>query len=125
MPALILMVNGDARLGIPLRLLLEGEGHAVSLANHGQAARTLLETDRPALILVNVSLPDIGGFELCQAVREHPEWRRIPLLLIGSQAGEIVTAQAKALGADAYLGIPFSNSSLCDTIGILLGGISP
>ncbi len=125
MPAQIMIVNADARLGLPLRLLLEGQGHVVAEAPDGAAALVRLEQARPDLILVNVSPPATGGYDLCQALREHPEWRRIRLLLIGSDAGEIVAAQARALGADAYLELPLRNARLCETVRALLGGAAP
>jgi DNA-binding response OmpR family regulator len=116
----ILLVNADKRLGLPLGRLLERSGYVFSQAADSAEAQASLSQGVPELIAINLAPAGSDGLELCQAVREHSAWRRVRLLLIGADAGPGAAAQARSMGADAYLELPFRNQRLLAAIGALL-----
>ncbi|MEW6499919.1 MAG: PAS domain S-box protein [Thermodesulfobacteriota bacterium] len=95
----ILVVDNDP---VFLRLLsnfLAGEGHAVHTATSGLAALRLLEHHRPAVVFIDMVMPNIGGDMLCQLIRQRPEGREVYLVILSAIAAESLTDPA-AIGAD-------------------------
>lgn len=65
-----------------LQTVLEAEGYNVELADNGQAALTKVQTSPPDLILLDVMMPDMNGYEVTQQIRQNPEVPYIPILLV-------------------------------------------
>jgi CheY-like chemotaxis protein len=67
------------------RAILEKEGWAVSEAENGIEALASMEKERPSLIFLDLTMPHMNGFEFAAAVRRHPEWRSIPIVVVTAQ----------------------------------------
>ena len=84
-PCPVLMVEDDPVARALTRNILEKEGWKVSEAENGVAALECLERQRPSLILLDLLMPEMDGFEFAERVRRHPEWRSIPIVVLSSK----------------------------------------
>ena len=104
-----------------LRDLLTAAGFEVVEGQTGEEAVTLAEAQRPALILMDIQLPGIDGYEATRRIKGQPELRAIPLIVVTSYALSGDDAKAFAAGADAYVSKPFSPRALLARVRELLG----
>jgi PAS domain S-box-containing protein len=81
-PCPVLMVEDDPATRELTRAILEKEGWMVSEAENGRAALACMERERPSLILLDLLMPEMDGFEFADRVRQHPEWRSIPIVVL-------------------------------------------
>jgi signal transduction histidine kinase/CheY-like chemotaxis protein len=84
-PCPVLLVDDDASFRDVTRAMLEKEGWSVSEAENGAAALKSMEAQRPSLIFLDLIMPVMNGFEFAAHVRQHAEWRSIPIIVITSQ----------------------------------------
>ena len=106
----ILIVEDDPRLGPSLKKGLEGNHHAVDLAAEGEDALLMAATTSYDLVILDVLLPDISGFEVCQQLRGRG--KNVPILLL-TALGEVEhRVKGLDLGADDYLVKPFAFNEL-------------
>lgn len=101
----ILIVDDDPRLRDLLRLTLERAGHAVAAACDGRAALVALSREAPDLVILDVGLPEMDGFETCRRMRAASE---VPILFLTARDDEIDRVLGLELGADDYVTKPFS-----------------
>lgn len=80
----------------------------------------LLQEHRPLLILLDVQLPEVNGFNLCQVIRTQPSFRQTPILMLTARGDNSSFVQALNAGADAYLSKPFEIRDLLGRISYLL-----
>ena len=81
-PCPVLLVEDDPATRAIMRALLEKEGWTVSEAENGRAALAGMERERPCLILLDLMMPEMDGFEFAALVRHRPEWRSIPIVVV-------------------------------------------
>ena len=81
-PCPVLLVEDDRATREATRAMLEKEGWKVSEAENGRVALERMETERPSLILLDLMMPEMDGFEFADEVRQHPEWRSIPIVVL-------------------------------------------
>ena len=81
-PCPVLLVDDDPAARGMMRTILEKEGWAVSEAENGRAALERMEQERPCLILLDLMMPEMDGFEFATRMRHHPEWRTIPIVVL-------------------------------------------
>ena len=81
-PCPVLLVEDDAATRQVTRAILEKEGWKVSEAENGRVALESMERERPSLILLDLMMPEMDGFEFAAQVRRHPEWRSIPIVVV-------------------------------------------
>jgi DNA-binding response OmpR family regulator len=112
MPKKVLIVDDEPSIIVPLQFLMEQNGYETSVAFSGEEAMETVAESHPNLILLDIMLPIIDGFEVCQRVRENPEWNDIRIILLTAMGSEANIAKGLAMGADAYITKPFSNSEV-------------
>ncbi len=81
-PCPVLLVEDDLATRAVTRNILEKEGWRVSEAENGKVALQKMEEERPTLILLDLMMPEMDGFEFADCVRQHPEWRSIPIVVL-------------------------------------------
>ena len=81
-PCPVLLVDDDPAARAMIRTILEKEGWKVCEAEHGRAALACMERERPSLIVLDLVMPEMDGFEFADQVRRHPEWRLIPIVVL-------------------------------------------
>ena len=116
----ILIADDDPTIVLSLRYLLEQARYRVLEANDGQAALDVLQSELPDLILLDVMMPRLSGYDLCERVRESSTWRHIPIVMLTAMGSVIEARKGLALGADSYVTKPYSTRELMDLIGKLL-----
>jgi DNA-binding response OmpR family regulator len=75
---------------------------------------------KPDLILLDIMLPRIDGYEVCEIVRLNPEYRNVKIIFLTAKGREVEIAKGLALGANAYITKPFSNTQLIAKVKELL-----
>jgi CheY-like chemotaxis protein len=84
-PCGVLVVDDDAAARARTRIILEKEGWKVSEAENGRAALECMEQERPVLVLLDLVMPEMDGFEFAGRMRRHPEWRSVPIVVVTSR----------------------------------------
>ncbi|MFN3331824.1 MAG: response regulator transcription factor [Caldilinea sp.] len=112
MPAKVLIVDDEANIVISLEFLMEQAGYAVAIARNGDEALEKIEGFRPDLVLLDVMLPGVNGFDILQRVRQQPEYRNMAIIMLTAKGREVEVTKGLALGANAYITKPFSTREL-------------
>jgi len=121
-PPRVLVVEDDAVISYLIEHLLTRAGFAVDLAADGRQAQDLMETlPPPAVVLLDVMLPFVGGFELVERVRGKPEWAKVPILMLTSKSQESYVVRAFRAGVDDYVTKPFRPEELVARVRHLAG----
>ena len=108
----ILLADDNADMRNYVQRLLRSAGFVVELAVDGEAALAAAKRVRPSLVLSDVMMPKLDGFGLLSALRNDPELRDTPVLLLSARAGEEAKIEGLSAGADDYLTKPFSAREL-------------
>lgn len=118
----VLVVEDDAKTAQWLRLYLEREGFAVSVVADGRLAVAAVDAESPDLVLLDVMLPGLSGFEVCKAIRAGS---RTPIILITARAAEDDRLRGFEAGADDYVTKPFSPREVVARVRAVLRRASP
>src|SRR5213083_1798062 len=105
----VLVVEDDPRISDVLEYALKAEGHDVQKAQRGREAIEMAQRSAPALIVLDVGLPDIDGFEVCRSVRKFSD---VPVIFLTSRSDEIDRVVGLEIGGDDYVVKPFSPREL-------------
>jgi DNA-binding response OmpR family regulator len=101
----VLVVEDDAKMVHLLRLYLEREGYGVVTAADGRAALEVAERAHPSLIVLDLMLPHLDGYEVCRRLRAASD---VPILMLTARVDEVDKLLGLSLGADDYVTKPFS-----------------
>jgi DNA-binding response OmpR family regulator len=115
--ARILLVEDDETLQLTIRYNLERAGHEVLAVSDGESALERAATLRPDLVVLDVMLPGLDGFEVCRRLRERST---VPILILTARDDEIDRVLGLEIGADDYLTKPFSMRELTARVKALL-----
>ena len=118
----ILIVDDEPNIVMPVEFLMRRQGYDVRVAGDGEAALREVEAFAPDLVLLDVMLPKRNGYEVCQTLRERPEWRHIKVVLLTAKGRDVEVTKGMAVGADAYVTKPFSTKELVAQVERLLDG---
>jgi DNA-binding response OmpR family regulator len=116
----VLIADDEENIVISLEFLLKREGFEVLVAGDGEAALQMVAEHHPDLVLLDVMMPKRNGYEVCQRMREHPEWRAIKIIMLSAKGRDVEVSKGVSLGADLYVTKPFSNAELVAQINALL-----
>jgi two-component system alkaline phosphatase synthesis response regulator PhoP len=108
----IVIVEDDEEMADLIRYNLEREGFRVRIATTGEAALNIILEHPPNLILLDLNLPHMSGFELCRRLREESTTAGTPILILTARASESDKVLGLDLGADDYITKPFSMREL-------------
>jgi DNA-binding response OmpR family regulator len=108
----VLIVDDEANIVISLEFLMAQAGYTVEIARTGDEALLKIARFAPDLILLDVMLPGMNGFDICQRIRQTPAWRHIKVVMLTAKGREVEITKGLALGADAYITKPFSTKAL-------------
>jgi CheY-like chemotaxis protein len=119
-PATVLLADDSKVVRVKTGRLLEKQGWRVLLAEDGLGALQVLDRDAPDLLVTDVEMPGLDGFELTRRVRAHPRFARLPVIMITS-SDDKHRAEAEAAGVDLLLGKPYAEETLLAQVQRLLG----
>jgi DNA-binding response OmpR family regulator len=120
MPKEILIVDDEPGIVVPVQFLMEQQGYNVMTANRGEDALDLIYQYKPDLVLLDIMLPGIDGYEVCEIVRLNPDYRDVKIVFFTAKGRETEIAKGLALGADAYITKPYTNAELVAKVKELL-----
>ena len=116
----ILAVDDDATALGALRQMLTQRGYDVTLAANGEEALQRIEEQTPDLIILDVAMPGLSGFETCRLIREAPRTRRTPIIFLTAKGLLTDMAEGQEAGSDLYLIKPVLATKLIATVGMFL-----
>jgi len=120
---LALLVEDDAAIRTMLRKLLEHAGLFVVEVGTGQRAIKFLSDQSPALICLDLMLPELSGFDICAYIRQQRRFDKTPVLIISGRLLPEDQAQAEELGASAYITKPFKPEKILQVVKKLVPGL--
>ena len=116
----ILIADDEPNIVISLEYLLQREGYRVEVARDGDEALQAFQRQVPDLVLLDVMMPRLSGYDVCQKIRENAAWSGTRIVMLTARGREIEVAKGLALGADAYVTKPFSTQDLLAQVRVQL-----
>ncbi|MDE2416439.1 MAG: Hpt domain-containing protein [Burkholderiales bacterium] len=113
---LVLVVDDSITVRRVTQRLLKREGYRVALANDGLQALERLQEEKPSVVLSDIEMPRMDGFDLVRNIRSDDKLRDLPIIMITSRIAEKHREHAKELGVDHYLGKPYSEEQLLELV---------
>jgi chemosensory pili system protein ChpA (sensor histidine kinase/response regulator) len=113
---LVLVVDDSITVRRVTQRLLKREGYRVSLAADGLQALERLREERPALVLSDIEMPRMDGFDLARNIRSDEEMKDLPIVMISSRTAEKHREHARSLGVNHYLGKPYPEEELLSLV---------
>ncbi len=117
----ILLVDDDADFTEAVKLLLESRSYDVTVANDGKEGLKKVQTEGPNLIILDVMMPEMDGYQVCAKLKADPKYRQIPILLL-TAVGEAITTTSytKEMGmkteADDYIPKPVEPMEIVERV---------
>lgn len=121
----ILLTDDEANIVRVVTARLRAYGYEVIAAADGEEALQLARREKPDLLLLDILLPRLDGFKVCQQLKADPEWKRVPIILFSAKTQDIDRQIGLESGADAYISKPFQPELLIQTIQDLLKDKKP
>jgi DNA-binding response OmpR family regulator len=112
----ILIIEDDPEAAHILELSLKREGFKISVAMDGTQGVSAIQSSRPDLILLDLMMPDIDGFEVTRRTRANPDTAGIPIIVVSARTQEADKLMAKQVGANGYLTKPYRRTDLLAAI---------
>ncbi len=103
----ILLIEDNHSLREEIVNVLELEGFTVVIAENGRVGLVRIEEERPDLVLCDLMMPDMDGFETLKAIRSNPETHTLPVIVLTARDDEECRSRGSELGADDYVTKPF------------------
>jgi DNA-binding response OmpR family regulator len=120
----ILIVDDEPNIVLALELLMKREGYEIRTVGDGERAVEAAGTFRPDLILLDVMMPRMDGFEVCQRIRADAALKDIVIVMLTAKGREVEREKGLALGADLYITKPFSTREVVRKVKELLASKS-
>ncbi|MBU0884769.1 MAG: response regulator, partial [Gammaproteobacteria bacterium] len=120
-PTLVMVVDDSVTVRKVTSRLLERNGMNVLTAKDGVDAISQLQERKPDIMLLDIEMPRMDGFEVATLVRHDEGLKDLPIIMITSRTGEKHRERAMSLGVNEYLGKPYQESLLLETIQQLVG----
>lgn len=114
--ATVLLVDDEQELLEIMETALQNEGYATLSANDGQRALELLQTVGVDIIVADVAMPRMNGYQLYERVRANPDWTPIPFVMLTGRAMDSDIRYAREMGVDDYLTKPVELDDLLSTV---------
>lgn len=117
----IAIVEDETNIAMALTFMLRREGFATGHIDDGSRAMETLRAAPPDLVLLDVMLPHVSGYEICQQIRLDPAFADTRIVLMTASGGGVERRKGLALGADAFVQKPFDIGDLIGTVKSLTG----
>ncbi|WP_343082273.1 response regulator [Ostreiculturibacter nitratireducens] len=121
-PHSVLIVEDEDNIAIALDYLMTREGYAHERIASGAEAMTKIRAMHPDLVLLDVMLPEVSGYEICQEVRMDRALDDVKILMMTARGSAVERRKGLALGADGFIAKPFELKELRTEVRRLLGG---
>jgi len=122
--ARILIVDDEPNIVLALELLMKREGYEVLTVDDGPKVFEVLKEFSPDLILLDIMMPKMDGYEVCQRIRADASLKNISIIMLTAKGREVEKEKGLALGADYYITKPFSTREVIMKVKEVLAGKS-
>jgi twitching motility two-component system response regulator PilG len=112
----ILIVEDEDSLLKLESILLTSKGYDVQGVKDGRAALEAIEKNLPDLVLLDIMLPEMDGFEVCRRIKSDPKTKNIPVIMLTAKKSRDDMARGEQVGADWYITKPFKSAMVIETI---------
>jgi twitching motility two-component system response regulator PilG len=112
----ILIVEDEESLLKLESILLTSKGFEVKGVTNGRAALEEIQKSHPDLVLLDIMLPEMDGFEVCKKIKDDPQTREIPVIMLTAKKTREDMEKGKEVGADCYITKPFKSAMVIETI---------
>ena len=119
MPKILVVDDEEDVLSIT-KIMLESKEYEVTTANSGEEALTIIDNDKPDLVLLDVVMPGVHGLDVCRTLKRSDDTRHIPVIMFTALGSGVDLMLAEEDKADGYLGKPFTSKTLLDLVERLL-----
>ena len=116
----VLIVDDEPNILMSLDFLMRKEGYDVLVARNGKEALESLENKEPDMVLLDIMMPDVDGYEICQYIRKQENLQNCKVIFLSAKTKETDIQRGYEVGADFYLTKPFSNKNLIGKVKELL-----
>jgi DNA-binding response OmpR family regulator len=116
----VLVIEDEDNIAIALEYILAREGYSVDRWPTGAAAMDHIRTTHPRLVLLDVMLPEVSGYEICQEARLDPSLSDVKILIMTARGSVMERRKSMALGADGFIAKPFDPGDLRNEVRRLL-----
>ncbi len=117
----ILIADDEPNIVVSLEFLMKQKGYVVKVVTNGEDALGAVGDFAPDLILLDVMMPRMSGYDVCQKVRENASWAGIRIIMLSAKGRDVEVNKGIAVGADAYVTKPFSTKDLIAQVAQMLG----
>ena len=122
MTGTILIVEDEPYIVESLTFLLRREGYEVASVAEGPAVLEAIRRTRPNVLILDVMIPEMNGFDVLRQIRNTPDTEGLPVLVLTAKGQETDRRRMLDLGADDFVTKPFSNADLVERVAALLVG---
>jgi len=112
----VLVVDDEENITQILEFSIGAEGYQVVTASNGEEAINKARKEQPNLIILDIMMPKVDGYEVCRILKSNPLTKRIPVILLTAKGREIDKRLGYEVGASDYIIKPFSPSKLIDKV---------
>lgn len=116
----VLIAEDEETIVESLSFLMEKEGYDVSVATDGQMAISMIMRDLPDMVLLDVMMPGCDGFDVVRAVRDNPQTRPVPIMMLTAKTREVDRRKGLELGVDDFVTKPFSTRDVVSRVKAML-----
>ena len=118
----ILIADDEPNIVLALEFLMKKEGYEVQTVSDGEQALLAIKEGRPDLVLLDIMMPNLDGYEVCQRIRSDPSMKDIVIIMLTAKGREVEREKGLALGADFYITKPFSTREVVQKVREVLAG---
>jgi len=119
--AKILVVDDEVYILHILDFILGAENYDVVTASNGEQALQKVREEKPDLVILDIMMPKLDGYETCRMIKKDPATKNIPVILLTAKGREVDQKLGREVGASDYMTKPFSPSKLIERVQAILG----
>ncbi len=116
MPMKVLIVDDEPNILMSLDFLMRKEGYEVFVARNGTEALESIQNHLPDVVLLDIMMPDVDGYEICRFIKSNPETENSKVIFISAKSKESDIKKGYEIGADFYITKPFTNKQIVNKV---------
>ena len=115
----VLVVDDEPNILLSLEFLMKKEGFLVFIARDGEEAFEIIRRERPQIVLLDIMMPRVDGYQVCRFIREDNEFNHAKVVFLSAKSKEVDIEKGYEIGADLYIPKPFSTRDLVKKVNLL------
>jgi two-component system, OmpR family, alkaline phosphatase synthesis response regulator PhoP len=116
----VLLVDDDEQILKSLKIYLELENYQVTTAENGREALDKVREDMPEIMVLDIMMPILDGYQVLEKLKEDPETSRLPVIMLTAKGQDIDVLKGYKMGASSYMTKPFNLNELVENIEMVL-----